>query len=99
MIMTTRLSSKKVTACVGLTLIVAIGIAGCSDGNSSYKDDGGVVVVTPPPPPPPPLIEDTFGARFGVIFRTNANTEPVDPMQSDITPAVNPTIEPSKLRP
>lgn len=88
-----------VPARIGVALLLLGGLAACDSGKSS-KDDGSVVIITPPPPPPPPpLIEDTFGARFGAIFRTSANSDPVDPVQTDINKLVDPTLDPSRLRP
>jgi hypothetical protein len=84
---------------LGLALVFVTGLGACNNDSKAY-DGGGVVVVSPPPPPPPPaLIEDSFGARFGVIFRSNANSEPVDPVATDISRPVDPTVEPLKLRP
>lgn len=84
----------------GLAFILLAGVAACNSGGDDNDYDPGPIVVTPPSPPPPAaLIEDSFGARFGTIFRAGPNTEPVDPVQSDISIPVDPTRDPLRLRP
>jgi hypothetical protein len=95
----TKTSVFHVPSRVCLALVFVTGLGACNSGSKVDNGGGGVVIVSPPPPPPPPiLIEDLFGARFGVIFRMNVNSEPVDPVSTDVSTPVDPTLEPLRLR-
>ncbi len=52
-----------------------------------------------PPPSPPTSItaqEDTFGVVFGMAFRADANSEPIEPKDGDIIPLTL-TEEPKEI--
>ena len=88
---------------VSLALIFVVGLGACGNSSSVNGETGDgsppPVIITPPAPPPAVRIEDSFGARFGAIFRSPADGEPVDPVQADISIPNDPTLEPLKLRP
>ena len=77
--------------------MAAAGLAACS-GND---DIGAPPVVAPPPPPPvvvvppaPPSFDvGQFGAGFETAFNRDPNSDPIDPVPSDIVP-VDPTADP-----
>jgi hypothetical protein len=96
--MTTKTSQPNLPMSVGLALFMATGLTACDTSNKTTTGPPIVIVSPPLPPPPPPPIEDSFGTRFGTIFRSSANSEPVKPVQADISIAVDPTIEPRRLR-
>lgn len=55
------------------------GLAACGNNNTPSS-------ITQPPPMPAAKLEDQFGAGFGVAYRADPNTDPKDPMASDIIP-------------
>lgn len=66
-------------------------LAACGSGSGN--------TVPPPPPPPPTTVvqEDTFGAVFGMAFRTDTNGTPIEPKDGDIIP-LSQTTEPSEIK-
>ena len=101
--MTSKPFQFGLAAKASLALIFVVGLGACGNSSSVNGETGDgsppPVIITPPAPPPAVRIEDSFGARFGAIFRSPADGEPVDPVQADISIPNDPTLEPLKLRP
>ena len=57
---------------------------------------GGSDNATPPPPTTTAAQEDTFGVVFGMAFRADANSEPIEPKDGDIIPLTL-TEEPKEI--
>lgn len=59
---------------------------------------GGAGDNAPPPSPPTSITaqEDTFGVVFGMAFRADANSEPIEPKDGDIIPLTL-TEEPKEI--
>ncbi len=68
---------KKLVPAVAFSLL-AVGLAGCGDGNNNSSSSAAI---TPPATPAP---EDQFGKQFGVLYRTAANTDPANVNDGDV---------------
>ena len=66
---------------LGAVIAAAGALGACSDGGG-----GGGDVVVPPPDPVPPMGAARFGFGFGLAFAVAANTDPRDPVSTDIIP-------------
>lgn len=75
-----------------LVAFVAAGLAACGGGGGDKT-----VAVTPPTPPPPATLQSMFGAGFATLFSAGANTDPGNPMTSDVI-ALSLTTDPIRLR-
>jgi hypothetical protein len=74
-------------------MVAALSACGGDDNSSSTPTPpptGGTPppTATPPPATPPSSIAAQFGAAFAAIFGASANSEPKDPVPSDLA-AVN----------
>lgn len=80
--MTGNLAMKRFLLRSAAVAALAAGLSACGGGGN----DDSVTVTPPPPPPPAAPLEDQFGAQFGAIFRTPANSDPTDPAPGDLIP-------------
>ena len=75
-----------------LLLVIPIStLVACGGGGGGGGDN-------PPSPPPTTTTaqEDTFGVAFGLAFRADANSEPIEPKDGDIIP-LSLTTEPTEI--
>lgn len=75
-----------------LLAFVAAGLAACGGGSGDKT-----VTVAPPAPPPPATLQSLFGTGFATLFSAGANTDPSNPMTSDVI-ALSLTTDPIRLR-
>ena len=78
-------------------LLFAIPIATLSACGGGGGGDGSDSGAAPPPSTTVSAQEDTFGLAFGMAFRADANSEPIEPKDGDIIP-LSLTTEPVDIK-